>query len=82
MSAPIGFAANVSPAPWEPPYKFSMGYPRYADELTEVNPTRPGPYWFYALSVEIINVIQAAGLTFNPADNTQFLAALRILLGA
>ena len=82
MSAPIGFAANVSPAPWEPPYKFSMGYPRYADELTEVNPTRPGPYWFYALSMEIINVIQAAGLTFNPADNTQFLTALRTILGA
>lgn len=81
MTTPLAFVANAASAPWQVPFKFSMGYPRDGDVATNVRPTRPGPYWFQQVATEIINVIEAAGLTFNPSDPTQFLEAIRILTG-
>ena len=78
---PIPFASNTSATEWEKPYKFSIGYPRDADVATGARPTRPGPYWFDGMAGEIVAIIEAAGLTFNPADTTQLLTAIEILIG-
>lgn len=38
--------------------------------------------WLNSVQDELVNVVQAAGLTLNPADNAQLLGALQLLAGS
>lgn len=73
---------NASSAPWAPPAYFSIGFPTAGDLVTGTPPTYVGATWFQGMAEEIRNVIEAAGLSFDPTDTTQFYQAIVILLGA
>lgn len=72
--------SDASPTIWAVPAAFSMGFPRARDVVTQAPPTHPGGYWFESMADEIRAVIEAAGLTFDPTDTSQFLAAIEILV--
>lgn len=71
---------NASPTEWAPPASFSIGFPRSGDAATQAAPTHPGGKWFADMAAEVRAVIEGAGLTFDPTDTSQFLAAIRILV--
>lgn len=71
---------SAAPAKWAPPSAFSIGYPTAGDRATQTHPTRPGATWFQGAYEEIRNVIETAGLVFDPSDTGQLLAAIQELL--
>jgi hypothetical protein len=73
--------ANASAAPWAPPSRLSVGFPRAGDLATGEHPTHPGRQWFQALTDELRGVIEGAGLTFDQSDPGQLLHAIEILAG-
>jgi len=74
--------ANASALKWAPPASRSIGYPTAGDTATSTPATHIGGEWFEAMVEEIRNVIDAAGLVFDPTDTTQFFQAIVILLGS
>ena len=79
MTAPV-WKANASTLIWAPQVALSIGYPTSGDLVTNTPPTHVGGKWVQDTILEIKAVIEGAGLVFNPADTTQLLAAIRILL--
>lgn len=74
--------ANASTTHWAPPVSLSFGFPTDGDVVTGRRPTHVGGEWWEAMAEEIRNCIDAAGLTYDPADTTQFFQAVVILLGS
>ena len=72
---------DASGTEWSPAASFSIGYPTAGDVTTQTHPTHIGGTWFRGMAAEIKAVIEAAGLTFDPANVFQFLQAIEILLG-
>lgn len=81
MTNPL-WKSNASPLRWAPRAGLSIGYPTAADLVTGTLATHIGGTWFEAMAEEIRNVIDAAGLVFDPTDTTQFLQAIVILTGS
>ncbi len=79
MTGVTQWELNASPTEWAPPVSFSVGFPTAGDIGTLAPPTRPGPHWLFSMAQEIRAVIEEAGMTFDPTDPTQFLAAILTL---
>lgn len=56
----------------------SKGYPTNGDPARGIPPTLPGAGWFHRVSQLFASVINAAGLTIDPADTDQLLKALKV----
>lgn len=56
----------------------SKGYPTNGDSARGIPPTLPGAAWFHRVSQLFASVINAAGLTIDPADTDQLLKALKV----
>lgn len=56
----------------------SKGYPTNGDPARGIPPTLPGAAWFHRVSQLFASVINAAGLTIDPADTDQLLKALKV----
>lgn len=56
----------------------SKGYPTNGDSARGIPPTLPGAGWFHRVSQLFASVINAAGLTIDPADTDQLLKALKV----
>jgi PKD repeat protein len=72
--------ADASVIAWAPVTNRSIGYPRAGDLATGQHPTHIGGEWFEDVANEIKNVIEGAGLTYDPTDVTQFLSAVYALI--
>jgi hypothetical protein len=71
------FAAVSSTAPVATGYV--NGNPTDGDPTTGVGATEPGAYWFYMITMELLNLISGAGITFNGAVLTQVFAAVQAI---
>lgn len=56
----------------------SKGFPTNGDPARGIPPTLPGAPWFHRVSQLFASVINAAGLTIDPADTDQLLKALKV----
>lgn len=74
------WGGNTSSSLWAPPSSFATGYPRDGDLSTNQHPTHIGGWWFQSLTDEFRNVIESAGLIFDPTDPTQLLLAIQEIL--
>lgn len=81
MTSPL-WKSDASPLRWASAVDLSIGYPTAGDLVTNTPPTRVGGTWCQGMADEIRNVIDAAGLIFDPTDTTQFYQAIVILLGS
>jgi hypothetical protein len=71
--------ANALATPPAVPSLPSVGYPTGGDPATSTPATNPGAYWFHMITMELLNVITAAGLTPDASNLTQLKAALDAL---
>lgn len=74
------FEANVSGTPPTPPASPAHGYPQPGNSLTSTPATKEGPWWPYMMTMEVQNVITAAGLTPDHTNVTQLAQAIAILV--
>lgn len=72
---------NVSTKPELSPPANSPGYFSGGDPLRGRKATRVTKDWLNRVQEEICNVIEAAGINLDRADDTQLLQALRVLFG-
>lgn len=75
---PRNLQSGASP---NPPTKLenpSVGYPQAGDPATATPASVGGPFWFYAMSEEMRNVIIRAGLTPSDDELDQFWQAIQI----
>lgn len=63
--------ANVSATPPDAPSTPLVGYPKAGAQ-----PTEPGPWWYYAMTEEVRNVIVQGGLTPNGTSVNQLASAI------
>lgn len=72
------WTANSIQAPPDLSQLSSKGYPTNGDPARGIPPTLPGAGWFHRVSQLFASVINAAGLTIDPADTDQLLKALKV----
>jgi PKD repeat protein len=72
--------SDASSLAWAARTSRSIGYPHAGDLATGRHPTHVGGEWFEDLLQEIKNVIEEAGLPFDPSDVTQFFTAIKVLM--
>ncbi|MCM1512601.1 MAG: phage tail protein [Oxalobacter formigenes] len=77
------FLAGASDTPPAMPETPSRGYPVNGDPSLGREATKPGAYWYYAMMMEIINAIKAAGIEPDAKKLNQLAEAIqRIALPA
>ena len=70
------YLSGASETPPDVSQLTSVGYPTDGDNQRSIPPTVPGAAWAYVIEQEILNVIQAAGLTPTNAELDQLKTAI------
>lgn len=70
------YAAGATGSPPTAPASPSIGYPTAGNPATATPATKPGAYWYHAVTEELMGVIVAAGITPAQGTLTQLKQAL------
>lgn len=79
---PFKLEKNASLTPPDPPASPSEGFPSNGAPQTGTPASKPGEYWFYAVGMEIFNVISGAELTPDHTTLNQLFQAIQALIAA